>query len=89
MNSAAANQPANAFIVKIADVIINPAIRGLFLLALLVFLWGVFQFIKNADNDTARQTGRSMILWGVIGMSIMVAAGGIIRIAMGTVNAIK
>jgi hypothetical protein len=83
------NQPANNLILKFADVIINPAIRGLFLIALLMFLWGVFQFVKNADDEGARTTGRNMILWGVIGMAIMVAAGGIIRIAVGTVESIR
>jgi hypothetical protein len=83
------NQPANNLILKFADVIINPAIRGLFLIALLMFLWGVFQFVKNADDVGARTTGRNMILWGVIGMAIMVAAGGIIRIAVGTVESIR
>lgn len=81
--------PANPLILKIADVIINPAIKGLFLLALLSFLWGLLVFIKNAENDDARSKGRNAILWGVIGMAIMIAAGGIIRIAMGTVMGIR
>lgn len=80
---------ADPFIVKVADVLINPAIKGLFLIALLVFLAGVVGFIKNAGDDGARTKGKSLILWGVIGMAIMIAAGGIIRIALGTVNTLK
>jgi hypothetical protein len=79
---------ADPFILKIATVIVNPAIRGLFLIALLMFLWGVLQFVRGADDESARSKGRLMILWGVIGMAIMIGAAGIIRIAVGTVNAI-
>jgi hypothetical protein len=80
---------ANPFILKIATVLINPAIKGLFIIALLAFLWGVLMFVKNADDEAARTKGRNTILWGVVGMAIMVAAGGIIRIAIGTVHTIK
>lgn len=81
--------PANPLILKLAEVIINPAIKGLFLIALLTFLWGVMKFVKNSDNDGERTTGKNLIFWGVIGMAIMVAAGGVIRIAMGTVGALR
>lgn len=80
---------ADPFILKIAQVLINPAIKGLFLVALLTFLWGVLKFVQNADDEGARGEGRKVIMWGVIGMAIMVAAGGIIRIALGTINTIK
>jgi hypothetical protein len=76
-------------ILKIAQVLINPAIKGLFLIALLTFLWGVLEFVKNSDDETSRSKGKQIILWGVIGMAIMVAAGGIIRIALGTVNTLR
>jgi hypothetical protein len=80
---------ADPLILKVAQVIINPAIKGLFLIALLIFLWGILQFIRNADDEGSRKTGKNAILWGVIGMSIMIAAGGIIRVAVGTVNTFK
>ncbi len=81
--------PVDGLILKLAEVIINPAIKGLFIIALLLFLWGVMQFVKNADNPGDRDTGRQHILWGVVGMAIMVGAGAIIRIAMGTVNTLR
>lgn len=83
------SQPANDLILKFADAVINPAIKGLFVIALLMFLWGVLQFVKNADDEGARKTGRNMILWGVVGMAIMIGAAGIIRIAVGTVGALR
>jgi hypothetical protein len=64
---------------KIADNIINPAIVLLFAFALLVFLWGVLQFVRGADNSEARVTGGKHIMYGIIGMAIMISAFGILR----------
>jgi uncharacterized membrane protein len=80
---------ADPFIIKFAQVIVNPAIKGAFLIALLVFLYGLMNYIRNADESAERTKGKNAIFWGVIGMSIMVAVAGIIRIAIGTINTLK
>ncbi|MCE9628567.1 MAG: hypothetical protein K8Q91_01050 [Candidatus Vogelbacteria bacterium] len=66
--------------------ILNPLIGFLFVLATLYFVWGVFQFIQNADSDTGRQQGRDSILWGLFGMFIMVAVFGIMWTICNTVQ---
>ena len=66
--------------------ILNPLIGFLFVLATLYFVWGVFQFIQNADSDTGRQPGRDSILWGLFGMFIMVAVFGIMWTICNTVQ---
>ena len=66
--------------------IINPAIGFLFVLATLYFMWGVFQFIQNADSDSGRKQGRDSILWGLFGMFIMVAVFGIMWTICNTVQ---
>ncbi|MEN9582778.1 MAG: hypothetical protein RL641_732 [Candidatus Parcubacteria bacterium] len=76
--------PLKVFIGKVEVVILNPIIKLGFAVALVIFLYGVFQFIKDADNSTARETGGKHILWGVIGMFIMIAAGGIMQLICGT-----
>lgn len=64
--------------------ILNPIIYLLFGLALIVFLYGVFEFIKNSDNEDERKKGGQHILWGVIGMAIMFSAYGIINFVLNT-----
>jgi hypothetical protein len=64
--------------------IVDPLIYLLFGLALIYFLWGVLQFIMSADNDEARNTGKRHMIWGIIGMFIMISAWGIIGIITGT-----
>ena len=69
---------------RINQFIINPIIGLLFAVALIVFLWGVVQFIFRADSDVAREEGRRHMLWGVFGMFIMFAVFAIMRIIVNT-----
>lgn len=64
--------------------ILNPLIGLLFFVALFVFLWGIFKFIGNAASEEARETGKRNMMWGIIGMFIMIAVYGIIRLVLGT-----
>jgi hypothetical protein len=57
----------------------------MFALAVIYFLWGVFVYISNAESDEGRQKGGRHILWGLIGIVIMMGVYGILRIATGTV----
>lgn len=69
---------------KLAEQILNPLIMLAFAIAIVVFLWGLFQMIRNADDPGARQEAGQHILWGVIGMLIMVSAYGIIYLTLNT-----
>lgn len=68
--------------------IVTPLIYLMFALALIYFLYGVFVFIKNADSPEKREEGGKSILWGVIGMFIMLSVKGIINLVLGTIGAI-
>ncbi len=72
------------FIHKVSDVIINPLIRLVFLVALVVFLWGVFGYVRNGDSDEARSTGRRHMIWGVFGMFIMISVFSIMAFVLNT-----
>lgn len=72
------------FISNLVRVIINPLIGFMFAVALAYFIWGVINYIKGADSDSDRQTGSRHILWGIIGLIIMVSVYSILNIAMGT-----
>lgn len=72
------------FLATLANVIVNPLIRLLFAVALVVFLWGVFEYIKDSDSSDGREKGKKHIIWGIIGLLIMVSAYSIINIALET-----
>jgi len=75
----------NAFLAKVVAEIINPIILLLAASAFVVFLWGVFEFIRNASDEGKRSEGKSAILWGLIGLVIIFGAYGIINLALSTV----
>ena len=75
---------AQELVVKLNENILFPLIALLSAVALLVFLYGCFKFVTNADDDSARAAGKQHILWGIIGLFIMVSAYAILNIFAGT-----
>ena len=84
MNQTTASTNAIDFIHKVNSVIINPLIRLVFLVALVVFLWGVFGYVKSGDSEDARSTGRRHMLWGIVGMFIMISVFAIMAFILNT-----
>ena len=76
----------NTFLGKVVVQIINPLILLLSAAAFVVFLWGVFQFIRQAGDEGKRKEGKDAILWGIVGLVIIFGAYGIINLALGTFN---
>ena len=58
----------------------------LFSLALVVFIWGVIQYIMGANDQTKREEGRKFIIWGIIGLLVITAIWGIVGILGATVG---
>jgi|GEM_PF-1921837 len=75
---------AQCFVDKINNVILFPLITLLMALAFLMFLYGAFEYVKNSGSDAGRETGRRHLLYGVIGMLVMLSALAILNIAAGT-----
>ena len=75
---------AGPFISKFNSAITFPLVSLLMAVALLVFLWGVFRYITNTESDEARETGKKHMLFGIIGLVIMVSAVAILEIAKRT-----
>ncbi len=79
--------PALASLIKGIDrYVINPLIVLAFAIAMVVFLWGVFNYVRGAGDPKARETGRSHILWSLIGMAIMFSVFGLMTIISNTVG---
>lgn len=76
----------DSFIGNVDRMIINPLIIFLFALALVYFLYGVFEFIANGANDEKKTIGKSHMLWGVIGLTIMMGVFAILSVILNTLN---
>lgn len=46
----------------------------LFAIALLAFLYGVFNYVRNADNEGKRSESLRLIAWSLIGLFFMTSA---------------
>ncbi len=73
----------------IEKVVINPLIIMMFAIALVYFMYGVTQFLLNPAKEEIRKSGKSHMLWGVVGMFIMVAVFGIMRLVLNTLGESK
>lgn len=71
----------------IINTINNVLVPVLFALAFIVFLWGAFQtFIVGANSDDAKEKGKNLMLYGLIGFFVMVSIWGLVNILTGTVS---
>lgn len=66
--------------------IINPIIGFMFALAVVVFAFGVLKMIISGGEADARSTAKASILWGLVGMFIMVSAWGIVSLISNTID---
>lgn len=80
----AARAAAQGFLAKINDAILFPLITLMMVIALVVFLYGAFEYVKNAGSEEGRSKGKNHLIYGVIGMLVMLSALGILTIAANT-----
>ena len=72
-------------LVKSVDkVVINPIIIFLFALAMAYFLYGLAQFFWSPDNEEIKKTSKSHMVWGLLGLFVMVAVFGIMNLILNT-----
>jgi hypothetical protein len=64
--------------------LINQAVILVVALALLFFFWGLAKFIFNADNVEKRSEGKSVMVWGVIALFVMLFVWQIVNILANT-----
>ncbi len=87
-NSNLAQSPGAAqayeFVARFNEVILYPVILLLTGIAFLVFLYGCLIYITHAENSSAREQGRSHIIYSLIGMFVMLVAYAILTIAANT-----
>lgn len=70
---------------RIITNVLNPLIYLLIGVAIVVFLWGVIEFIAKADDAEGRETGRRHLVWGLVGLAIIFSVFGIMNLVQNTV----
>jgi len=81
---ASAVQVAQNAVDRLNKAIFFPLMLLMTSVAAVVFLWGAFQFIAGAGDETARTKGKRHMIYGILGMFVMLSAYTILKIAAGT-----
>ncbi len=89
LKTAFATGDVDSLISKISASILNPAIILMAGFALVVFLYGVIEFIAGSDNEKLRDQGKKHIMWGLVGLVIMFGVLGIIDIIQNFIDSVK
>ncbi|HNW71792.1 MAG TPA: hypothetical protein PKZ36_02160 [Candidatus Paceibacterota bacterium] len=76
----------DSFVINLNKLIINPLILLLFALAVVYFLYGIVEFLSNQENEDKRSKGKSHMIWGIIGMTIMMGVFTIMKLILNTLN---
>lgn len=69
--------------------VVNYIIPFIVGLAVLVVIYGVFSFISNAADEEARASAKQFIIWGIIGIFIMLSVWGLVTILENSFNLTK
>ena len=58
----------------------------LFSLAIVMFIWGVIQYVINDSDEGKKEKGRNFMIWGIIALTVMVSIWGLVSIIGSTFN---
>jgi len=77
-------ETAQTFFDHVKTNIVNPIITLLAMAAFVIFVWGVIDFIRSADDAEKRKSGQQHMIWGIVGLVIIFGANAIISILKNT-----
>lgn len=52
----------------------------IFAIAMVTFIWGVVQFALNADDTEKKAKARDFMIWGIIGLTVMIGVWGLVKV---------
>ena len=63
--------------------ILNPIIGFMFAVAVVMFIYGIVEYIWSADNEDKVAVGKTHMIYGIIGIFVMIGVYGILNILSG------
>lgn len=80
----AANPKLQDLLSYISCIINGSVIPVIFGLAIVMFIWGVVQYVINSDEEAKKAKGKQFMIWGIIGLTVMVGIWGLVKIVGST-----
>ena len=68
--------------------IVNPILAVMFGLAFVMFLYGMLEFIQGGANEKSVETGKKHMIYGILGLVIMIGANGIVEMITKTISSL-
>ena len=65
--------------------LLNAVIPLIIGLAFVVFLWGIYKYVSAASGE-GKEGARETIIYGIIGLFVMLAAWGLVNVLLNTFN---
>lgn len=84
IGSATVSDDANTLVVGVLGFITDIVIPLIFIIAVVFFLYGLMKFVLNAGDEAARETGKSIMIWGTVALFVMLSIFAIIKFLQGT-----
>jgi len=69
---------------KLAQFILTPLMTLMLAVAVLVFVYGIFEYLRTMSSGGNADQGKQHMIWGIVGFVIMTAAYAIIQMVLGT-----
>jgi len=63
--------------------ILNPIIGFMFAVAVVMFIYGIVEYIWSADNEDKVAVGKTHMIYGIIGIFVMIGVYGILNLLSG------
>ena len=65
---------------RLQSEVLQPVMTVVFAAGFFLFIWGLVKFLWNVEDGSGQIEGKSHIVWGVVGMFVMVSIWSIIAL---------
>ena len=80
-----ADRPNLKDLILFATCLLSRAVVPLLLgFAMVIFIWGVVQYVIATDDETKKKKGKMFMIWGIIALAVMISVWGLTKILSDT-----
>jgi hypothetical protein len=65
---------------RVVTYLIDPALLVIFALGFFIFIYGLVEFLWNLNQGGENEKGKQHMVWGIVGMLIMISVYGILNL---------
>lgn len=78
-----AQQDANTILKVMVEELLSPLYQAVAAFSVMYFLYGAAKFVYDMNHPEEKNTGKQHLLWGLVGLFIILSVGGILNIFSG------